>query len=288
MIANPEARLSQIGAYGRLMRFHRPIGIWLLLWPTLWSLWLAGNETPPIHWIILFTLGTIVMRAAGCVINDICDYRFDKHVARTNTRPLAAGELSLLQAWLAFAVLCATGFAFWWQLPNLAKLVGVIALGLSMLYPLFKRFFPCPQLVLGVAWYLGMIMAYATILGHIPLIAWLVYGAAVIWTLAFDTQCALSDLPDDTRLGLHSAARLFGRYAILMILLCQFSFLVIMIGIEYYYHLAWPYDVGIFLSVVCFIYQYHLMKQKRYLEAFTHNQWVGLCIFIGVAASTMV
>ncbi len=285
MTSNIATKPNRVLAYIELMRFHRPVGIWLLLWPTLWSLWLAAGKTPSAYWIILFTLGATLMRAAGCVINDIWDYRYDKYVARTHRRPLASGVLKPWQAWLTFVLLCSLGLCLWWQLPALAKIIGVFALLFSMLYPLCKRFFPCPQLILGVSWYLGMIMAYATILGYIPMLAWLVYAAAVVWTLAYDTQYALADLDDDMQLNLHSSARLFGKYAVGCVILLQLLFTGLMWFIGFCYHLAIYYDIALIMSLICFIYQYQLMKKKQYLSAFTHNQWVGLIIFLGVAIS---
>lgn len=282
MITTLTRSTNAVLPYLQLMRFHRPVGIWLLLWPTLWSLCLASRGLPSWHWLMIFTLGTVVMRAAGCVINDLMDYRFDKHVARTKLRPLAAGTLSPRQGLITFALLCLLGAFFWWQLPWLAQQIGLIALALSMFYPLTKRFFPCPQVILGLAWYLGMIMAYATVLLSIPPIAWFVYLTAVVWTLAYDTQYALADKEDDAKLGLSSSARWFGTHAMKMIVLFQILFMSMMYYIGYYYHLAWYYNLALFFAALGFIYQYFLMRQHKYLQAFTHNQWVGLVIFIGI------
>lgn len=289
MIASSATRSNSMIAYFELMRFHRPAGIWLLLWPTLWSLWLAsaqiGAHMPPLSWIVIFTLGTVVMRAAGCVINDILDYRFDREVARTQYRPLASGVLKPWQAGATFGLLCLIGLGLWWQLPFLARMIGIIALGLSMFYPLCKRFFPCPQLVLGLAWYLGMVMAYAALLGYVPVFAWFVYGSAVLWTLVYDTEYALADLPDDTKLGLYSSARLFGRGVVPAIVLLQVLFLSMMYVVGLHYALNSFYVVSLIGAAGCFIYQYYLMKRQHYFRAFAHNQWVGLLIFLGVVLS---
>jgi len=284
MIATSTSASAKGLAYVQLMRFHRPVGIWLLLWPTLWALWFASGGMPPERWSIIFALGVVVMRAAGCVINDICDYRYDREVLRTQGRPLAAGTLKLSDAWVSFGILCLMGFGLWWQLPLLAKGITGIALGLSMLYPLAKRFFPCPQLILGLSWYLGMVAAYATLLGYVPPVAWFVYGAAVVWTLAYDTQYALADIIDDTKLGLHSSARWFGRHAHAAVILLQVLFLGMMTVVGWVYQVNWVYYLCLGLSALAFIYQYTLMQRQAYLRAFTHNQWVGLILFLGVVA----
>lgn len=280
--------MTKIKAYASLMRFDKPIGFFLLLWPTLWALWLAAAGMPPLSILLIFTAGVFIMRPAGCVINDITDRVFDGHVARTRLRPLVTGDVSVKEAWVLFILLCLMGLFLVLQLNRLTIGIACLALLLSSLYPLMKRYLSFPQLILGLAWYLGVLMGFTAILGHLTWLSGFVYGIAVLWTLIFDTYYAMADQADDIKLGLHSTAILFQPYEREVIGLLQFLFLGSLIALGVLEQLSIYYYLCCFIVLLLMIYQQYLIAKKepaRCFQAFKNNHWVGLVIFIGIFAS---
>lgn len=274
--------------YLRLMRFDKPIGIFLLLWPTLWALWIAGNGHPQWRHIIVFVLGVIIMRAAGCVINDLADHNIDGFVERTQHRPLVTGEVKVKHAWILFCLLCLGGFSLLFWLNWLAAGIAVVSLGLSILYPFSKRFLPFPQLLLGVAWYMGMLMAFAVEQHRIPPIAWLLYLSAIMWTISYDTQYAMVDRDDDRLIGVHSTAILFGAHDGLLIGCFQGIFIMLLAFVGYLAKFHLSYYFFLCLSSTLLIYQQFLVKFRTrdgYMKAFLNNHYVGLLVYIGILSA---
>ena len=272
----------------RLLRLDKPIGFLLLLWPTLMALWIAGDGHPSLKNQLIFILGVVVMRPAGCIINDIADRHIDRQVARTKTRPLASGELSIKQALFIFVGLLTIGFLLLIQLNLLTIIIACFALLFSCLYPWSKRVLYFPQLVLGLSWYLSIPMAFAAECHCLPLTCWILYLAAVTWTVAFDTFYGLADRQDDLRIGVKSTAILFTgveKFAIGLLQLVTVS-LLILLGLFLSY--SWEYWLAILLAIILFIYQHYLARngnEAGYLLAFKNNNWVGLVLFIGVFLS---
>ncbi len=278
--------MKQLKSYWYLMRWHKPIGVWLLLWPTLWALWLASEGFPGWKLMSIFVLGVCLMRPAGCIINDIWDKDIDKVVPRTRYRPLATGDVSLKEAWLLFIVLCITAAQLLWCLPTICTQLAILALLLSSVYPLMKRWMPIPQLILGLAWYLSVPMAYGAVLGEVPAVGWWLYLASVMWTVAFDTMYAMADAPADKKLGLHSAALLLGGFTTMAIVLCLGGTLLLLAIIGFHYELGGFFYGGLFAALLCSGYEVWLVQQKYYIRAFRANQWLGFFVFAGIAIST--
>ena len=278
----------QLRPYIELMRLHRPIGSLLLLWPTLWALWFAGEGQPSVKLLIVFTMGVWVMRSAGCVINDLADRHFDGFVARTKMRPLVTGQVTVKQALVLFGLLCAVALLLVLQLNGFTLLLSIVALGLAIIYPFMKRFTHWPQLVLGMAFAWGSPMAFAATLNHLPAITWWLYAVGVIWPLAYDTQYAMTDRQDDLQIGIKSTAILFGRYDRLMIAVLQLMVIGLMglIGVKLELNSWFFMSLGV--AALLFGYQQYLTKDKDpalCFKAFLNNQWVGFIIFIGIVAS---
>ncbi|HSH97207.1 MAG: 4-hydroxybenzoate octaprenyltransferase [Methylophilaceae bacterium] len=280
---------AKLDAYERLMRLDKPIGILLLLWPTLWALWLAGEGQP--HWLIvaMFVMGTILMRSAGCVLNDIADRKFDAHVERTQQRPLATNEVSVKEALVLALILVLSAFAIVLHLNKLSIFLSFAALFLAASYPYTKRFFAIPQAYLGIAFGFGIPMAYAALTNTIPLVAWLLLVANIFWAIAYDTEYAIVDREDDLKIGIRSSAILFGRFDILAIMACYLIMLSIMVFVGVHLGLKWPYFVGLAAAAGIAIYHYFLIKKRdraQCFKAFLHNNWVGLAIFLGIFVAT--
>ena len=277
--------MQRILLYLQLMRFDRPIGIYLLLYPTLWAVWLAANLQPSIKIIVIFILGVVIMRAAGCVINDIADRHFDPHVERTKNRPLASKRITLTEAIILFIVLMLIALLLLLQLNRYAVYIGIIAAILSMLYPFAKRMTHLPQLLLSLTFKIGILIAFAAQLNQLPSLAWLLYLTAILWMIGYDTMYALTDRNDDIKLGLKSTAILFGKQVKNVILGFQLSFLVGLIAIGRQANLHWVYWFSLIIVIMLCIYQQYLMRKygdQSGFNAFHNNHWVGLVVFIGI------
>ena len=279
---------ERLDRYEKLMRLDKPIGILLLLWPTLWAVWIASAGQP--HWMVvwIFVLGTALMRSAGCVVNDYADRDFDPHVERTKARPLAAGTVTVREAFLlcGFLVLC----AFLLILPILTPLLfglSVAALFLAGSYPFTKRFFAIPQAYLGVAFGFGIPMAFAAIRGEIPPLAWVMLAANIFWAIAYDTEYALVDIEDDLKIGIKTSAITFGRFDIAAIVICYAATLALLGYIGWQLGFSWPYALGLAVAAGIAGYHYTLIRDRERMKcfkAFLHNNWLGAAVFAGIVA----
>ena len=273
-------------SYIELTRLNRPIGIYLLLWPTLWALWIAAEGWPGWHLFLVFTLGTILTRSAGCIINDVTDRQFDSQVKRTKNRALVAGKVGSIEA-----IILAAGIASFALLLVLTTNLLTIALSaaaatIAVIYPFTKRYTYMPQAILGLAFSMGIPMAFSAATREITSIAWLVLTANLLWVVAYDTQYAMVDRDDDLRLGLKSTAILFADLDRLMIGFLQFTFLLTMLLAGYNLGLSKWYFLGLAIAIVLFIYQHYLTwsrLRENCFNAFLNNHWVGLVIFAGIA-----
>jgi 4-hydroxybenzoate polyprenyltransferase len=281
--------LKKLDAYERLMRLDKPIGILLLLWPTLWALWLAGRGHPNLIVVWIFVLGTVLMRSAGCVMNDIADRDFDGLVQRTQNRPLATGEVSVKEALVLAAVLSLLAFGLVLFLNKLTILLSFAALFLAATYPLTKRFFAIPQAYLGIAFGFGIPMAFAALAGTIPSVAWLILAANIFWAVAYDTEYAMVDREDDLNIGIRSSAIFFGRFDVIAVMACYVMLLLLLSGVGILLALKWPYYAGLLGAggIVC--YHYFLIRSRdraACFKAFLHNNWLGAVIFLGIFANS--
>lgn len=284
---NLAAITNKINAYERLMRLDKPIGILLLLWPTLWALMIAGNGKPEVSVLCIFLIGTVLMRSAGCVLNDIADRRFDGQVTRTKERPLARGEVSVKEAYVLASVLSAVAFVAVCFLNTLTISLSVMALFLAASYPYMKRWIVIPQAYLGIAFGFGVPMAFAALLNQVPLVAWVLLFANIAWSIAYDTAYAMVDREDDKTIGIYSSALFFGQYDVLAIMLCY----AIMLGLLGYAgqlsNLGLPYYLGLLVVVGLISYQFFLLKARNSADcfkAFMHNNWIGLVIGLAILA----
>jgi 4-hydroxybenzoate polyprenyltransferase len=278
--------LDRLTLYERLMRLDKPIGILLLLWPTLWGLWIAAEGRPGWVLVWIFVLGTVLMRSAGCVINDYADREFDPHVERTRHRPLAAGKVSPREALLLFAVLVLAAAALLLPLRPLVWLLAVVALFLAASYPFTKRFFAIPQAYLGIAFGFGIPMGFAATLGSIPPVAWALLLANVFWAIAYDTEYAMVDRDDDIRIGIRTSALTFGRHDVLAVMLCYGAMLAILAAVGWQLGRGPGFYGGLGAAAVIMGYHYSLIRERersRCFKAFLHNNWVGAAIFAGIA-----
>ncbi len=280
--------MQRLGHYGKLMRLDKPIGILLLLWPTLWGLWLAADGLPDLFILTVFVLGTVLMRSAGCVINDYADRNIDPHVVRTKNRPLATKAVSTKEALLLSAGLSLCAFLLILPLNQLTLELAVFALFLAASYPFTKRFFAMPQAYLGIAFSFGIPMAFAAQTGELPLIVWLLMAANLLWVIAYDTEYAMVDRDDDLKIGIKTSAITFGHFDVMGIMLCHAGFLSIMIGIGLMQKLGFAYYVGLIAASGLIIYQYRLIRERDPVlcfRAFLHNNWVGAVVFAGIMLS---
>lgn len=280
--------MNKLRAYWCLMRFDRPIGTLLLLWPTLWALWLASRGCPSIPILVVFVLGVLIMRAAGGVINDIWDRNFDGHVERTKQRPLVTKALSVKEALILFIVLCLIAFALVLTLNRLTVFLSLIAVCIAASYPLFKRFFAIPQFVLGVAFAWGIPMAFAAVTNGIPWTAWLLFAATFCWIVAYDTAYAMSDREDDLKIGIKSSAIFFDRFDRLWIGVFQIIMLLMLALLGHFVAINDIFFVTLVIAGGFFIYQHCLLihkEPKKCLQVFLNNNWVGFVIFFGLIAS---
>jgi 4-hydroxybenzoate polyprenyltransferase len=280
---------DKAAVYWRLTRMDRPIGTLLLLWPTLWSLWIAAKGVPSIKNLVIFVLGVIVMRAAGCVINDFADRKIDGKVLRTKDRPLATGAVSSREALGLFVVLCLVAFALVLFTDPLTIKLSVGGLILAFCYPFMKRHTHLPQVVLGAAFAWGIPMAYAAEAGELHQGMWLIYLAVVLWTVAYDTFYAMVDRDDDLKIGVKSTAILFGEQDRLMTAVLQIMALYALVLVGNRFELGIFYYLGLAVAAGLFIYQQWLIRfraRDACFKAFLNNNWVGVAIFIGLAADT--
>lgn len=271
----------------QLMRLDRPIGIYLLMWPTLWALWIAGDGAPSLKNILIFVLGVILMRCAGCAINDFADRGIDGDVARTKGRPIVTGRISAKEALITFAVL--VGISFCLVLFTSAQTVywAFLAVGLAALYPFTKRYTHYPQVALGAAYSCSIILAFSAQYGSVPTAVWLIYLANLLWTIAYDTYYAMSDREDDLKIGVKSTAVLFGSADRTIILSLQSSALLLLLIAGYQFGLGGYFHLGLASAAACFIWEFRHTRQRdaqTALEAFLHNHWAGFAILLGIIA----
>ena len=267
------------------MRLDRPVGIWLLLWPTLWAVWIAGQGKPKPQIFIIFVLGTVLMRSAGCAINDYADRSFDPHVARTRARPLAAGRISTLEALVLFTILALTALVLALQLNRLTLLLAVAGAFLAISYPFVKRFLSVPQMYLGITFGWGIPMAFAAQIENVPRIAWLLLLANMLWVTVYDTIYAMVDRDDDIKIGVRSTAILFGDSDRHIIAVLQAMTLLSLYLVGRRLHLGNWYDTGLAAATLFFIYQLWLIRARdrdACFHAFLNNQYVGMSVFIGI------
>jgi 4-hydroxybenzoate polyprenyltransferase len=278
---------ARLVLYERLMRLDKPIGTLLLLWPTLWALWLASEGRPGAWMVSIFALGTLLMRSAGCVMNDIADWRFDAKVKRTRERPLATGALGRGEALGLAVLLSLAAFAVVLSLNRAAIILSFVALGLAATYPLTKRFFALPQAYLGIAFGFGIPMGYAALQGSVPAAGWTLLAANIFWAVAYDTEYAMVDRDDDVRVGIKTAAITFGRFDVAAVMLCYGAMLALLVGIGMHYAMGALYYAGLGAALALMLYHYRLIRTRERdacFKAFNHNNWVGAAIFAGIFA----
>lgn len=282
-LSRPPDRLEH---YIRLMRLDKPIGILLLVWPTLWALWLAADGVPPLSILVIFLLGTVLMRSAGCVMNDLADRNFDGHVERTRLRPLATGVVSPREGLMLAAGLSLVAFVLALALEPLALWLSVPALFLAGSYPFTKRFLAIPQAYLGIAFGFGIPMGFAAVLGSVPLMAWLMLLANIFWAVAYDTEYAMVDRPDDLKIGIRSSAITFGRFDVAAVMGCYAVTFVLLACVGALAGRGLPFYGGLLVAVGLALYHYTLIRNRDRagcFKAFLHNNWVGAAIFAGLA-----
>lgn len=284
-MAGVSASTRQLDVYLRLTRLNKPIGIFLVLWPMLWALWLAADGMPDLWVLFVFVAGAVLMRSAGCVMNDFADRRIDGHVERTKGRPLATGEISARRALLVFAVLCVLAFALVLTLNGLTIALSVIGVGLAVLYPFTKRATHWPQMFLGAAFGWAVPMAFAAQSGGVPIGAWLLFAATLVWALIYDTFYAMVDREDDLKIGVKSTAVLWGRYDRAMIGLCQFLHFALLVAVGRAFDMGALYYLGLALAVVVAIYHQWLTRRRdreSCFTAFMQHNYVGGVVFAGI------
>ncbi len=279
--------IERLNAYEKLVRLDKPIGILLLLWPTLWALWLSPAGRPDWKIVWIFALGTVLMRSAGCAVNDYADRHYDGHVTRTRERPLAAGIIRPAEALIVAAVLALAAFALVLQLNALTIRYSFAALAIAVIYPFAKRFFVLPQAVLGVAFGFGIPMAFAAHNNYVPGIAWLLLIANIFWAIAYDTEYAMVDREDDRRIGIRTSALTFGGFDVAAVMICHALFLVSMMVAGAYFRLGIYYYAGLALAAVLAASQFAMIRKREpaaCFRAFLHNNWVGAAVFTGILA----
>lgn len=277
-----------IKQYLILMRLHKPIGMFLLLWPTLWAILIASHGHPSLEIVIIFVAGTFFMRSAGCIINDIADRQFDGHVFRTRERPLITQQVTLKEALILFALLCGISFVLVLTLNLHTLLLAIPALLLTLVYPFMKRFMHMPQLILGLAFSWGIPMAFAAIQNTVPLIGWLIMLANILWTIAYDTEYAMVDREDDLKIGVKSSAILFGMHDRLIIASLQMGTLILLMAAGSLEMLNKWYILSLGIAALLMLYQYGLIYQRKpeqCFKAFKNNHWVGMVITLGIFLS---
>jgi len=279
--------LDRLALYAPLTRLDKPIGTLLLVWPTLTALWIASDGRPSGLHLFIFLLGTLLMRSAGCAVNDTMDRSFDQHVKRTAQRVVTSGEVSPAEALGVGSVLAALAALLLIPLNLVTFYYAVVALVVAISYPLFKRFFPLPQAWLGIAFSFGIPMAFAAVLGRVPLLGWAIFIGNMFWVVAYDTEYAMVDRDDDVRIGIHSSAILFGLADVAAVMVCYAVHLGVLAAIGPRIGAGWTFYAGLLAAAGVALYHYRLIRARDRdgcFRAFRHNQWLGLAIFAGVAA----
>ncbi|MDQ7970894.1 MAG: 4-hydroxybenzoate octaprenyltransferase [Oxalicibacterium faecigallinarum] len=277
--------MNRLHLYFKLIRLDKPIGIVLLLWPTLWALWMASDGVPDASLLFIFTLGTILMRSAGCAINDYADRDFDKHVKRTVDRPITSGKIRPREALIVAAVLSITAFLLILPLNALTKQLSVAAVIIAGTYPYFKRFFAIPQAYLGIAFGFGIPMGFAAVQNSVPPEAWWLLLANIFWAIAYDTEYAMVDRDDDLKIGMKTSAITFGRFDVAAVMLCYAVSFAIILIIGWQFGLRTWFVAGMLIASACAVYHYFLIRDRGRegcFKAFRHNNWLGAAIFAGV------
>ncbi len=279
------AIVERLLLYAKLVRLDKPIGTLLLLWPTLWALWIAADGRPSWKLIVIFFLGTLLMRSAGCAINDYADRDFDLHVERTKNRPLTSGKISTKEALAVAGTLALMAFLLVLQTNGLTIALSFVALFVAASYPYTKRFFAIPQAYLGVAFGFGIPMAFAAQSGGVPTLAWIMLLANIFWAIAYDTEYAMVDRNDDVKLGLNTSAILFADFDVAAIMICYALVIGILAMIGKSLNFSWVYFAGLALATAMMVYHYFLIRERdraRCFYAFRHNNWIGGAIFAGI------
>jgi len=283
--------IERLRQYALLARLDRPIGILILLWPTLWALWLASHGKPDMQVFAVFTLGVVLMRSAGCVINDYADRDFDPHVERTKQRPIAAGKVSPKEALAVFAVLCLAAFALVLLMNAYTIWLSFAGAFLAASYPFMKRYTQLPQAYLGMAFGWAVPMAFAAQTDTIPVVAWVLYLAVMLWALVYDTMYAMVDKDDDLKIGVKSTAILFGDYDRHIIAALQAVIIALLLAVGQLEHLQWPYYLGLVVAAGLSVYQQKLIfyrEKASCFQAFLNNNWFGVAVFVGLAGAYLV
>ena len=278
--------MNKLALYIRLVRLDKPIGTVLLLWPTLSAMWLASNGVPDWKLLLIFSLGTLLMRSAGCAVNDYADQDIDKFVKRTAQRPITSGRVSGKEALAIAAVLAILAFCLILPLNALTKQMSIAALVIAGTYPYFKRFFAIPQAYLGIAFGFGIPMAFAAIQNTVPLVAWVLLISNVFWTLAYDTEYAMVDRDDDLKIGIRTSAITFGRYDVAIIMFCYAMHLSLLLLCGWQQGLRYWFVAGLAVAAGIAVYHYTLIRGRERdpcFYAFRHNNWLGAAVFAGVA-----
>lgn len=282
---NMKELIQKINTYERLMRLDKPIGILLLLWPTLWALLIAGQGKPDWKVMIIFFTGTVLMRSAGCVMNDIADSQYDGLVERTKNRPLANNEVSKKEAYMLAAFLSLLAFSLVCLVNILTIKLSIVALLLAIAYPFTKRFLAIPQAFLGIAFGFGIPMAFAAVLGYIAPVAWLLMLANLFWAIAYDTEYAMVDRDDDLKIGIQSSAITFGRFDVMAVMVCYAITIAILYFVGQCLVMSFAYYAGLMIAAAIAVYHYFLIKDRhktKCLSAFLGNSWFGFAILIGL------
>ncbi len=278
---------KRLDAYERLVRLDKPVGALLLLWPTLWAVWLASGGQPALKVVVIFVLGTFLMRSAGCAVNDYADRDFDPYVKRTRGRPLAAREIAPREALIVAAVLALAAFGLVLMLNPLAIALSFLGLAIAAAYPFSKRVFALPQLVLGIAFGFGIPMAYAAIQETLPAECWLLLAANVCYSFAYDTEYAMVDRDDDAKLGIHTSALFLGRWDVAAVMTSNAAMLALLAVVGIRLALAWPFYAALAVAAAMMLYHWWLIRgrtREGCFRAFRHNNWVGGAIFAGILA----
>ena len=278
----------RLDAYERLIRLDKPIGTLLLLWPTLWALWLASRGTPRLDHLLIFVVGTLLMRSAGCAINDYADRHFDPHVERTRRRPLAAGEIQPREALMVAAVLAAAAFMLVLFLNGLAIALSFLGLAIAATYPYSKRYIALPQAYLGIAFGFGIPMAYAAVQGRLPVECALLLAANVFYSFAYDTEYAMVDRDDDARIGIRTSALTLGHWDVASVMASYGAMLALLAVAGLHAGLRWPFYAGLAAALAMMVYHWTLIRgrgREGCFKAFMHNNWVGGAIFAGIVLS---